>query len=300
MTRLESNSPCKINLLLNILGRRPDGFHEIETVMHPVPLCDTLTFDQAGARGLHLTCSHPNLPADSTNLVWRAASAFLQAAQLDAGVAIHLEKRLPLAAGLGAGSSNAATTLLALNELFGHPLTSAQLYGLAARLGSDVPFFLQTRPALATGRGEQITPLDWFPALRGLYLFLVHPGFGISTAWAYGTLAQFPAALKGRAGRAQELIAALTGPSFEPARHLLYNSLECPALRKYPILELYQEFARQHGALAALMSGSGSATFALVENEAAAQDLERQFRQHFGETPWTAVTPLHPPWTSGT
>ena len=170
--RLEKKSPCKVNLLLNILGKRADGFHELETVMQPVNLCDEMTFERAGA-GLQLTCSHPELPTDSKNLVHRAATAFLAAAKISDGVKIHLQKNLPLAGGIGGGSANAAVTFTALNELFGSPLPLEKLHELAAALGSDVPFFLYDQPALATGRGEKVQPLENFPALRGKAFFLV-------------------------------------------------------------------------------------------------------------------------------
>ena len=179
---LEKTSFCKVNLLLNILGRRCDGYHELETVMHPIRLCDRLSFARA-RHGIELKCSDPNLPTDAGNLVHRAATAFLQAARATKdGVRIHLDKRVPLAAGLGGGSGNAAITLRGLNELFNQPLRPDQLHELAASLGSDVPFFLQARPAVATSRGENIQPLDFFPALRGTEFLLIHPGFGISTA----------------------------------------------------------------------------------------------------------------------
>src|SRR3954466_9542221 len=171
---VQKKSPCKVNLLLNILRKRPDGFHELETVMQPVPLFDLLDFSREG-QGLQLTCSEPSLPTDSTNLVFRAAEGFFKAAGITDGVRIHLEKKIPLAAGLGGGSGTAATTLLGLNELFGHPLDPAILQRLAAELGSDVPFFLQSNPAFATGRGEIIQPLAPFPALNGAVLLLVHP-----------------------------------------------------------------------------------------------------------------------------
>ena len=124
---LEMQSPCKVNLLLNILGKRPDGFHELETVMHPVKLFDRLAFQRSGA-SLTLTCSDPSLPVDERNLVYRAAKAFLDAAGIADGVEIHLEKHVPMAAGLGGGSANAATTLLGLNELFGKPLPHDRLH----------------------------------------------------------------------------------------------------------------------------------------------------------------------------
>src|SRR6266436_9437575 len=252
--QLEKQSPCKINLLLNILGRRADGFHELETLIHPMALYNLLRFTRKGT-GIEMTCSNPSLPTDSRNLVHRAATAFLEAADITDGVQIHLEKHLPLAAGLGGGSGNAATTLLALNELFDKPLTSEQLHTIAAGLGSDIPFFLQTKPALATGRGERIQPLDFFPALRGAWFLLIHPGFGIATAWAYQQLARFPSALNGTPGRAQKLITALQKSDPSAAASEFYNSLEAPALEKFPILAIYQEFLRENGAIAALMSG---------------------------------------------
>jgi 4-diphosphocytidyl-2-C-methyl-D-erythritol kinase len=285
---LEKNSPGKVNLLLNILGKRPDGFHELETVMQPVNLCDRLTFERRGG-AVELSCSDAALPVDSRNLVHRAATGFLQTAKISNGVRIHLEKKIPLAAGLGGGSGNAATTLLALNKLFGQPLSAAKLSELAASLGSDVPFFLQSKPALATGRGEKIQPLDSFPALRGKAFLLIHPGFGISTPWAYQNLSRFPEALNGRPGRAQKLIARLQTGDWRAAGAEFYNSLEAPALEKYPMLALFQEFLRAHGALAALMSGSGSTTFAIAENPAAAESIVEKFRSKFGQNCWTAV-----------
>lgn len=288
---LERPSPCKVNLLLNILGRRPDGFHELETVMQPVALCDTLRF-VAAASGVQLTCSHPDLPLDSGNLAHRAATAFLKAAGAGGGVRIHLDKKIPLAAGLGGGSSNAANTLLGLNELFGRPLADKRLQEIAASLGSDVPFFLQSRPALATGRGEKIEPLDSFPALRGVRLLLIHPGFGIATAWAYQQLAKFPEALNGRPGRGHELISRLQTSDLANAASAFYNSLEAPVLRKYPLLALSQEFLRAHGAVGTLMSGSGSTTFALAEGQAEAERLLEKFRSKFGESCWTSIVPL--------
>ncbi len=288
---LEKESPCKVNLLLNVLGKRADGFHELESVMHPVKAFDSLSFARR-KNGLLLTCNSPSLPTDSRNLVHRAATAFLQAARLKEGVRIHLEKRIPLAAGLGGGSGNAATTLSGLNELFGDPLSARQLEQIAAALGSDIPFFLQTRPALATGRGEKIQSLDFFPALHGAAFVLVHPGFGVSTPWTYENLARFPEALNGKPGRAQKLISLLQTADLKNAGREFYNSLEAPVLEKYPVLALYQEFLRNHGAAATLMSGSGSTTFAVTGNLAAAQELAGKCKSKFGDACWTAVVPV--------
>ncbi|PWU12725.1 MAG: 4-(cytidine 5'-diphospho)-2-C-methyl-D-erythritol kinase [Verrucomicrobia bacterium] len=285
---LEKLSPCKVNLLLNILGKRADGFHELETVLHPVQVCDLLSFSRTG-RSVELTCSNPELPTDSRNLVYRAAAMFLEKAQIRDGVLIQLEKRIPLAAGLGGGSGNAATTLLGLNELFGGPLASEQLHELAAALGSDVPFFLQDKPALGTGRGEKIEPLEPFPALAGAAFLLIHPGFGIETAWAYKQLAKFPNALNGQPGRAKHLISLLRGNDTKAAVGEFYNSLEAPALQKYPILALFQEFLRSEGAIGTLMSGSGSTTFAVVEYTNRAEAIAERFKGKFGERNWISI-----------
>ncbi len=283
-------SPCKVNLLLNILGKRADGFHELETVMHHVSICDELSFAKS-ASSIQLTCSDASLPVDATNLVHRAATAFLQTAKISDGVNIHLEKKIPVAAGLGGGSGNAATTLLGLNELFGKPLSDAQLHQIAASLGSDINFFLQDKPALATGRGEKIQPLDAFPALRSASIFLVRPGFGVSTPWAYKTLANFPDALNGKTGRAQKLISLLKG-DLKTASKEFYNSLEAPVLDKYPVITLYKDFLRENGAAVALMSGSGSTTFAIFEKQAMAESAIEKFRSTFGQDGWIAVVPL--------
>jgi 4-diphosphocytidyl-2-C-methyl-D-erythritol kinase len=289
--RLEKKSPCKVNLLLNILGKRADGFHELETVLQPVNVGDELAFERAG-NGIQLSCSHPELPVDGRNLVHRAAASFLAVTKIAGGVRIHLQKHLPLAGGIGGGSANAAVTISALNELFGRPLPAEQLHALAAAIGSDVPFFLQDQPALATGRGEQIQALEPFPALRGRAFLLIHPGFGIATPWAYQNLARFPQALNGKAGRAKDLISKLQGNNWPGVADAFCNSLEAPAFDKFPVLTLYQEFLRENGALAALMSGSGSTTFAIVESVSSGESLAEKFKSKFGSNCWTAVVPV--------
>ena len=278
-------SYCKVNLLLNILRRREDGFHELETIIQPVSLHDELRIERAG-EGIELTCSDARLSVGEDNLVHRAASLFLKKIEAN-GVRIHLQKNLPLAAGIGAGSSNAAFTLRGLNELFDSPCSPDELQMMAASLGSDVPFFLQDNPALATGRGEQIKPLEPFPALRGRGLLLIHPGFGVSTPWAYQSLAKMPNAY-GREGQSATMLQALeAGKSsgFE-------NSLEAPVFQKYPVLPILKKFLKENGALIALMSGSGSTTFAITENRPAAEALRAKYHEHFGQAGWSATMAL--------
>jgi 4-diphosphocytidyl-2-C-methyl-D-erythritol kinase len=277
--------------LLNILGKRADGFHELETVMHPVRLFDELQF-QRGSPSVELTCTDAALPTDSRNLVYRAATLFLETAQIREGVRLHLAKRIPVAAGLGGGSGNAACTLLGLTELFGNPLSAERLQELAGSLGSDVPFFLQNKPALATGRGEQVQQLGPFTALRGAFFLLAYPGFGMATAWAYQQLANFPKALNGQPGRAHRLVALLQTADIKTAGAEFYNSLEAPALHKFPLLELFREFFLAHGAAGALMSGSGSTTFAVFESQALAESALESFKSKFGPPYWLAIVPV--------
>ena len=256
--------------------------------MYPIAIFDQLSFARA-ASGIQLTCSEPTLPVDRQNLVYRAAEAFLAKAKITEGARLHLEKRIPMAAGLGGGSGNAAHTLLGLNELFGSPLGANELQSIAASLGSDIPFFLQNEAALAVGRGERIQPLGTLPSLEKAAFILIHPGFGISTAWAYQQLANFPSALNGTPGRAEQLVAELKTRSLAEAGAGFYNSLEAPALHKYPLLKLFQEFLRAQGAAATLMSGSGSTTFAVTQDRSSAEGLVEKFKAEFGESYWVAV-----------
>ena len=278
-------SHCKVNLLLNILGKREDGFHELETIIQPVSLHDELRIERAD-EGIELTCSDARLSVGEDNLVHRAASLFLKKIE-DDGVRIHLQKNLPLAAGIGAGSSNAAFTLRGLNELFDKPLNANQLHDLAACLGSDAPVFLQDNPALATGRGEIVKPLEPIAALQGRGLLLIHPGFGVSTPWAYQSLATMLDAY-GREGQVATMLQSLeTGEltGFE-------NSLETPVFHKHPMLPILKNFLTENGSLVALMSGSGSTMFGITENRPTAEALRAKYHEHFGQAGWSATVAL--------
>jgi 4-diphosphocytidyl-2-C-methyl-D-erythritol kinase len=261
-------APAKINLYLHILGRRADGFHELETLMAPISLVDTLDIDllPSGA-GVEFTCSDLALSDAKDNLATRAARIFIKEFKLTTGVRIHLEKTVPVGAGLGGGSSDAAAVLLALRELTRIGCADGKLAELAARLGSDIPFFIHRTPAVCRGRGEIIEPVRLSESYQGL---LVHPGFGVSTPWAYKTYAQNPG--QGAPGR---VFADFT----------LRNDLEPPAFSKYPWLPMVKSwFQKQPEALDSLMSGSGSSVFALTRSPENTWYLERRFLAEFGET----------------
>ena len=210
---LDQPSFCKVNLLLNILARRPDGYHELETVMHPVNLHDHLSFERQGSR-VHLSCNDPLLPVNSRNLVFAAAEHFLKAAGIHEGVRIRLEKHIPISAGLGGGSGNAAATLQALNELFGHPLDAAALASLAAALGSDVPF-LPPKPPSPRHRARRDDRARGFLSRLGpLLAGLGASRLGISIGPAYEHLDRQPEWLNGQPGRARRLLDSLQPPTW--------------------------------------------------------------------------------------
>ncbi len=260
-------APAKINLYLHILGRRPDGFHELETLMAPISLGDTLDLDVIPGGAIEFTCSDPALSDAKDNLATKAARLFLEEFQLETGVRVHLEKTVPVGAGLGGGSSDAASVLLALRELTGIKCADAKLAELAARLGSDIPFFIYRTPAICRGRGEIIEPFQLNENFQGL---LVHPGFGVSTPWAYKTYAQNPG--QGAPGR-----------TF--ADFTLRNDLEPPAFSKYVWLPTVKSwFQKQPEVLDSLMSGSGSSIFALTDSPEGTGQLRERFLGEFGAT----------------
>jgi 4-diphosphocytidyl-2-C-methyl-D-erythritol kinase len=262
-------APAKINLYLHIVNRRADGFHELDMLMVPISLGDLLEIDLI-PEGIEFSCSDASLSDAQDNLATRAARLFLEEFRVKSGVRIHLEKKVPVGAGLGGGSSDAAAVLLALRRLTKVDCDDAKLAELALRLGSDVPFFIYGTPARCRGRGEIIEPVRLQGAYQGL---LVHPGFGVSTPWAYKTYAQNPQ--PGTVGRAFD-------------DFTLRNDLEPPAFSKYPWLPVAKNwFREQPEVVDALMSGSGSSVFALTAGEGASRALRQKFHAEFGETPFS-------------
>ena len=275
------SAPAKINLNLRIHGKRDDGFHEIETLMLPVDLADEMEIERVES-GIHLTCDDPSLLCGPGNLVHDAATAFFRATGSVGGVRIHLTKRIPSGAGLGGGSSDAAATLLALNALFSAGMDASRLEALAASLGSDVPWFVQARPAVCRGRGEVIESVEPPPPAQFL---LLKPPFGIPTPWAYG-------AWSGGGPWPTAVVAA-----HRHGGHAIFNDFEEPVFRKYPLLGILKAWlAAAPGVLASGMSGSGSTLFALLSNEAEPCALAEEVRSFGGETlgVWHVQSPPDP------
>lgn len=269
-------APAKINLHLRILGRRPDGFHEVETRMCPVSVADEVRLEPRLDKKVKLTCSDPAVPADESNLALRALRAFESATGIRRGWSIDLKKNIPHGAGLGGGSSNAAAVLRGLNASCGKPLSPETLDGLAAGLGSDVPFFLRGRACEARGRGEILQPVD-FP--WRLPLVLVKPPFGVSTPWAYE-----------RWKESEELPGVLYGQQLCEWGSMA-NDLERPAFQKWTMLAALKTWMLvQPETRAALMSGSGSTVFAVAHSGAAAAALAARAKAFCGQTTWVRVS----------
>jgi 4-diphosphocytidyl-2-C-methyl-D-erythritol kinase len=274
LDRLRFASPAKVNFGLRILGKRPDGYHAIETVFQMLDLCDWLTFRPHGAGSVRLTCNTSALPTDANNLVVRAAKLLQDEMHVRQGVEITLDKCIPVAAGLGGGSSNAALVLLVLNRLWKVNCPITTLYALAGQLGSDVPFFLNGPTALAGGRGEVLSSTSSLPPLRGL---LLNPGFGISAGWAYS---QFSGHSSAPALPISSVLQALRRQDFALLAESMVNDLEPGVVAAYPVIREMQDTLRALGAPLTFMSGSGPTVGGLFTSttvfEAARVELGRQ------------------------
>lgn len=271
---MTTQAPAKINLSLRITGKRPDGFHELETLIIPLPaLCDDLTFTEAEEFSLH--CETAGVPTDEANLVSRALRIFEEETGHPCPYRIELTKRIPHGAGLGGGSADAAHTFLTLNQLTQAGVPLETLSEWAARLGSDIPLFLYQKPCWCTGRGEIIKPreLDWD---RKIILF--KPGFDIPTPWAYS--------------RWKDSV-EIPNISYEPQEVdgiTLFNDLERPVFEKYRFLaELKYFLQAQDETDAAMMSGSGSTVFAVLKKEASPQELADRTLAEIDPTLWWKI-----------
>lgn len=261
-------APAKVNLILRVLDRRPDGFHEIWSVMQTVGLADRLTLRLGPeSAGITLASDEPSLPADRRNLVYRAAELVLAEAKLAVGLAIRLQKQIPIAAGLGGGSSDAAATILGLNRLLGLGWPLERMARLGAELGSDVPFFFFAPSAVAQGRGERLSSLS---VTGRRWIVLVHPGFPISTRWAYEQVAESRKAVTPLADAHAKLSRAAS-VSWEELVPLMANDFEAAVFPSHPILAEIKTLLRRHGAEGALLSGSGATVFGVFKDQAAAE-----------------------------
>ena len=271
--RIELIATAKVNLALEILGRRADGYHEIVTVMQAVELSDRIVLEDGDTFELHTADRY--VPRDASNLALRAALALRQAAGVDNGVRVTLDKRIPIAAGLGGGSADAAAVLVGLNRLWRLRWPLGRLAEVGATLGMDVPFFLRGGTAFATGRGEKV---ERVPGMA-LALVLVNPRFASSTAEAYGRLT---AAMYTDGARARTVLAALSARRPGRLAESLYNGLEATVAPAHPEIGQMKAALLAAGALGALMSGSGPTVFGIARS----LDHARQIRRRVQRASW--------------
>lgn len=274
MATVKANA--KINLTLDILNKRADGYHEVAMVMQAVGLFDTIHLTQAAA-GIALRLDTRELPTDEGNLAFRAARVFLDAYHISDGVRIEIEKRIPIAAGLAGGSTDAAGVLRGLNALFAVGATADDLAALGARLGSDVPFCVYGGTMAAAGRGEILTLL---PTVTKAWAVLAKPPVAVSTAWAYGA---FDRGKPPRAPQTAAMIDAVKSGDLERIAAVLSNDLERVTQKEYPVIGEYKRILRENGALSSLMTGSGPTVYALAKTEREAERAAEAIRSTHSE-----------------
>jgi 4-diphosphocytidyl-2-C-methyl-D-erythritol kinase len=288
-TSLSLPSFAKINLSLRVLGKRPDGYHALRTILQTISLHDDLHFELCGNTGITLTCNDPHIPTDEGNLVVRAAYALKERHSVDTGARIRLRKKIPVKAGLGGGSSNAAIALLALAHLWQIPATTSELFEIAERLGADVPFFLAGGTALGEGIGTTLSPL---PSGPNQHLIIVTPNANISTADAYTALNS--AALT--TSRLEHILSSSPrGPNFQDSTPgLLYNDLnndfESVIFDIEPEIKRTKKALLQAGANAALLAGSGSSVFGIFSSQEAQQIAINKIQLEAGWRMFACVT----------
>ena len=256
---MQISAPAKVNYRLDVLGKRADGYHDLRMVMQRVDLCDDLEISLSELPGIRVACGKAGVPDGPGNIAWRAADALVKLSGQKVGIDIAITKRIPVAAGLGGGSSDAAAVLMGVNELLGLGLSQERLMEIGVKLGADVPFFIFKKPALAEGIGDRLTALDKVPAL---WVVLVNPGIHVSTAWVYQSLEL--------TGKVDSAIIPRSYGNLDEVCAVLSNDLEPVTFARFPAVRELKEMLVAAGARGSLMSGSGSTVFGLFDDEGAA------------------------------
>jgi len=260
---MKLKSPAKLNLTLNITGKRSDGYHQIETIMQTISLADEVILTPSS--GVAIQTNMPYIPNDDRNIAYRAAKLFFEKARISGGVDIKINKKIPVGAGMGGGSSNAATVLYGLNAMHKSPFSKSQLEEIGLKLGADVPYFFTKGCCLATGLGEALTPIK---STARAWVVIVKPPFSISTKWAYQKLN--PLFFK-KSDATDKMAHALQSGNINGIADNLYNIFELSTSLFYPQITNITNTLAKNGALGAAMTGSGSAVFGIFENTTAAQ-----------------------------
>ncbi|MBN2096985.1 MAG: 4-(cytidine 5'-diphospho)-2-C-methyl-D-erythritol kinase [Candidatus Omnitrophica bacterium] len=273
MRTLKLKAPAKVNLYLQVLKRRPDGFHDIETIFEKIDLCDTITLKKLNTPGIELFCS-AGLAQDNRNLAYQAAQAIFQNTGCEQGVELRITKRIPVAAGLGGGSSDAASVLLGLNRLFSFGLSKKQLAKLAEQLGADVPFFIfPGARAIGRGKGEDLTTLRLNK--KYWYILVIPRPIKVSTRKMYQSLR---IALTKRASRAKIVLQALKKSDLTSLNKNSYNSFESVLVKKYRQILVIKKALQSSGCAATLVSGSGPCVFGVTQTRKEAAEISKSLR----------------------
>lgn len=276
MNEIKINSYSKINLALNILDKRKDGYHEVETIIQSINLADKVIITEE-REGIKIKCNHPQVPVDSQSLAYKSAEKMLKKYGIERGVKIEIDKKIPLASGMAGGSANSATILVGINKLFSLNLSNEVLREIGEELGTDVPFCIQNGTALAYQRGEKITLLP--PINPPLWIVVINPGFKISTQWAYNNLDLEK--VKRRKDNTKAMLTVLKeGKSQEIAKNL-FNSFEELVIKKFPEIEKVKDRLINEGALGALMSGSGPTVFGIAQNKKEALQIYEKLKLEY-------------------
>ena len=292
---VEASAPGKINLILRVLDRRPDQYHNLWSVMQAVELADTVWVEEAPASsGISLSCEGADLPAGSENLVYRAAQTVLDRLKCSRGLRIRLLKRLPIAAGIGGGSSDAAATIQALALLLQTGWSRVQMAQIGEEIGSDVPFFLYGPTALVQGRGERVTPIR----VEGeRWLVLVNPGIAIPTVWAYDKLAESRRGADADSAWRSAVPIAFSADSplqWNQLLSLMENDFRAVMEEAYPSLRDLRVLLLAHGAQGAMLSGSGSTVFGVFQSEESARRAADRLERQPGCRVWVTRTRMEP------
>jgi 4-diphosphocytidyl-2-C-methyl-D-erythritol kinase len=271
ITNFTIKAPAKINIRLRVTGRRPDGYHELVSIMVPVDIFDIIDLALSSNGQIKINCKGREIPEDETNLAYRAARDFMYYAGIRDGVSIILSKNIPVAAGLGGGSSDGAAVLIALNHMYSSPLSETELHKLALNLGADVPFFLKGEPSLATGVGEILEPIPNWPQA---WYVIVTPPIQVSTAWVYRNLK-----LQLTTGEYDYIVKTLKNDTFTISR-LLENDLETVTTASFPIINTLKKLLVDAGAEGAIMSGSGPSVFGVFASQEKAESAKTFIVSH--------------------
>jgi 4-diphosphocytidyl-2-C-methyl-D-erythritol kinase len=275
MKTLRIEAPAKVNYRLDVLRKREDGYHDLRMVMQRIDLCDLIDITITDAPGITVDCNRTGVPDGPGNIAWRAADLLLKAAGREAGIAIEIVKRIPVAAGMGGGSSDGAAVLMGINELLELGFTDRRLMEIGVRLGADVPFFIFKKTALAEGIGDILSPVEHIPTA---WLTIVNPNIHVSTAWVYQNLQL-------TSGPNENIIPRFY-KSVSDICAILANDLESVTAKRYPIITEIKERLYSAGAIGALMSGSGPTVFGIFDNESLARCTAEKLTH---STEWFAI-----------